>query len=240
MNLSSRVLIVLFPFLLVSYAFAGKKVLYFDDAETVGKGKYQMENYLSYLRNKRDAEGSYIFNFTYGLGERTDAALNIPIGYLRSHGNINFDISDPSFEIKHKFYEKEKASLAIKPYISIPVKKESPFSEGRITYGITLISQWEGDKFTLYSNSSYMVHGNNPLKDGEFFQSLSLEYPIRESLSLISTVYLSFNDRREFGAIAGIGYSKGNIEIGLGVGKNFHSSNVFSVYGGLTYKFFLP
>lgn len=109
MKLPSRILISLCPFLFVPYAFAGKKALYFDDAETVGKGKYQVENYLSYIKNKEGTESSYIFNFTYGLGEKTDAALNIPIGYLRTHGNVS----------------KNQVSFAIKPYIGIPVKKEA-------------------------------------------------------------------------------------------------------------------
>lgn len=87
----------------------------------------------------------------------------------------------------------------------------------------------EHNKLVFYSNSSYIVHGDRPLKDKEFFQSLSLEYSIREDLSIISTVYVSFNDKRESGTIVGIGYSKDNIEMGLGVGKIFSSSNVFSL-----------
>jgi hypothetical protein len=38
--------------------------------------------------------------------------------------------------------------------------------------------------------------------------------------------------------LIGVGYSKGKIEIGVGIGKNFIGENDYSFYGGLTYRFF--
>ncbi|MFN3869877.1 MAG: transporter [Aquificaceae bacterium] len=225
----------LFPF---SLTFAGKKALYWDDTETLGKGRYQIENYFFYTKTKEDSKGSYIFNFTYGLKPKVDIAVNVPFGYLKAYGNTYSDMEDPSFELKYKFYERKDLSFAIKPFISVPVNKNSRFSEGNISYGLTLVSQVDHDKITFYSNSSYMVHKNRPIGEREFFQSLSLEYAITNEFSFISSFYLSAYKKTERGGVFGIGYSKGKVEVGVGVGKTFTSKNRYNLYGGLTYRFF--
>ena len=222
-----------------SFAFAGKKALIWDDAETVKAGNSQIENYFFYTKNKREREGSYIFNFTYGYNDKTDIALNIPFGYLKNYENTYSDISDPSVEVKYRFFERENLKFAIKPFLGIPVKKDSDFSKGSLSYGITLVSQLEVDKFIFYANSSFMVHKSRIVGQNEIFQSVSGEYNIKDNFSIISSFYLShYDSQTEKGGLIGIGYSVGTIEIGIAVGKNFTTKNDYSFYGGLTYRFF--
>ncbi len=227
-------LFLLFYLLPLPLSFAGKKSLYWDDTETLGEGRYQVENYLFYTKTKEDSRGSYIFNFTYGLKSKVDIAVNVPFGYLKAYGNTYSDMEDLSFELKYKFYEKKDLSFAVKPFISLPFNKNSRFSEGEISYGLTFVSQVDHNKVIFYSNSSYMVH----IGEKEFFQSLSLEYAITEEFSLISSLYLSEYKKREMGGVFGIGYSKGKVEVGVGLGKSFTSKNRYNLYGGLTYRFF--
>ncbi|MFN3813018.1 MAG: transporter [Aquificaceae bacterium] len=235
------VLVLTFLFFLpIPYSLAGKKALYWDDTETLGKGKYQVENYLFYTKEKDGKKGSYIFNLTYGLSPRIDIALNVPVGYLKVYGNTYSDMADPFFELKYKFYKKKELSFAIKPYFSIPFNKHSQFSEGNVSYGITLVSQLEHDKLTFYANSSYMVHKDRPLGKNELFQSLSFEYSITDSFSMISSLYVSSYKGTEKGGLVGIGYSKGKVELGSGIGKIFSSKNDFTIYWGLTYRLYDP
>lgn len=222
----------------VIFAFAGKKALIWDDTETLGKGNSQNENYFFYTKNCSERDGSYIFNFTYGYNDKTDIALNIPVGYLKSYENTYSDMADPFFEVKYRFFESKNINFAIKPFVGIPVKRESSFSERHISYGITLVSQIEFDKITLYANSSYMVHKDRPFGENEIFQSISLEYNFTENFSAISSFYISSYDKTQKGGLVGIGYSWKKVEIGVGVGKIFGSENDYSIYSGITFRFF--
>lgn len=222
-----------------SFSFAGKKALIWDDTETLGKGNYQNENYFFYTkRNTFEKEGSYIFNLTYGYNDKTDLALNIPVGYVKNFENTYSDVADPFFEVKYRFFEGENVNFAIKPFIGIPINKDSDFSEHHLSYGITLISQANYDKVNLYANSSYMVHRERLFGKNELFQSISFEYNFSESFSLISSVYISIYDETEEGGLIGIGYNYNKIEIGLGIGKNFRPRNDYSIYAGITFRFF--
>ncbi|WP_028949998.1 transporter [Sulfurihydrogenibium subterraneum] len=219
-------------------AFAGKKALIWDDTETLGTGNYQNENYFFYKKHTDESDGSYIFNFTYGYNDKTDLALNIPFGYLKNYENAYSDISDPFVEVKYRFFEKDGLKFAIKPFLGIPVKKDSDFSEHHLSYGITLVSQADFERLTFYANTSFMVHKNRISGQNEFFQSISAEYYLTDALSVITTFYLSSYDKTEKGGLIGIGYSKGKVEIGIGLGKIFNPDNNYSFYGGITFKFF--
>ncbi len=220
------------------YSFAGKKALIWDDTETVGKGNYQVENYFFYTKDVEEKEGSYIFNFTFGYNDKTDLAVNIPFGYLKTYENTYSDISDPFFEIKYRFYEKDNLKFSIKPFISIPVKKESKFSCKEISYGLTLTGQLKEGKFSFYSNTSFMVHQNRISGENEFFQSISTEYSIKDNFSVIGSLYLSSYGETKKGGVIGFGYFLGKMEIGFGIGKRFDSKNDFSIYSGITVKFY--
>ncbi|WP_345780593.1 transporter [Sulfurihydrogenibium sp.] len=218
--------------------YAGKKALIWDDTETLGTGNSQNENYFFYKKTMDEKEGSYIFNFTYGANDKTDIALNVPFGYLKNYENVYTDISDPSVEVKYRFYEKDGIKFAIKPFLGIPVKHDSEFSEHHFSYGITLVSQFNLEKITFYANSSYMVHKNRILGQNEFFQSISAEYNLSDNLSIISTLFLSSYGQTEEGGLIGVGYSKGKIEISFGIGKLFKPQNDYSIYSGITFRFF--
>jgi len=225
-------------FIFSTNAFAGKKALIYDDTETLGTGNYQNENYLFYKKDIEESDGSYIFNFTYGWNDKTDLAINIPFGYLKNYENTYSDISDPSIEIKYKFFEKDNLKFAIKPFLGIPVKKDSDFSEGHFQYGITLVSQYEIEKWSFYANTSFMIHKGRLMGENEFFQSLSAEYNINDNFSVIGTLYLSSYGETKKGGIIGFGYSFSKFEMGLGIGKVFNPENNYSIYAGFTIKFF--
>ncbi|MCX7760759.1 MAG: transporter [Hydrogenothermaceae bacterium] len=232
-----RLAVAIFVFL-QSYAYAGKKALIWDDTETLGTSNSQNENYFFYTDNLGEKEGSYIFNFTYGYNDLTDVAINIPVGYLESYENTYSDMADPFVEVKYRFFDKNGVKFAIKPYLGYPIKKHSEFSEHHISYGITLISQIDLEQFRMYANSSYMVHKDRPLGEYEIFQSLSIEYNFTENFSVISSLYISSYGETEKGGLIGIGYSKGKVEIGLGIGKMFNLENNYSIYSGITFRFF--
>ncbi|MGC8942333.1 MAG: hypothetical protein ACP5KF_06700 [Sulfurihydrogenibium sp.] len=229
---------VIIPLLLSTNAFAGKKALIWDDTETLGTGNSQNENYFFYKKSVDERDGSYIFNFTYGANDKTDIAINIPFGYVKNYENVYSDISDPSLEVKYRFFEKDGLKFAIKPFLGLPLKKDSEFSERHFSYGITLVSQLDFEKFNFYANTSYMVHKDRIIGQNEFFQSLSVEYFINQEFSVISTVFFSSYEESEKGGLIGFGYSKGKVEFSFGIGKIFKPQNDYSIYSGITFRFF--
>lgn len=218
-------------------SYAGKKALIWDDTETLGTGNSQNENYFFYTSNIAEKDGSYIFNFTYGYNDKTDIAVNIPFGYLKSFENTYSDMADPFFEIKYRFYNREGLKFAIKPFIAIPIKKSSEFSEKRQSYALTLVSQYREENFTLYGNTTYMVH-REKFSDDEFFQSLSFDYSLTENFSMVATLYLSYHERLEKGGLIGFSYNTRKTEMAIGVGKLFRQDNNYSIFAGITFRFF--
>lgn len=220
-----------------SISFAGKKALIWDDTETLGTGNSQNENYFFYTKNMGEKDGSYIFNFTYGYNDETDLAINIPFGYLKSFENTYSDVGDPFVEVKYRFFQKDGLKLAIKPFLGIPVKRESSFSEDHFTYAITLVSQLVLEKITFYANSTYMVH-REKMEEGEVFQSLSLDYRVSENFSIVSSLYFSHYDGWRKGGLVGFSYNTRKVETAIGLGRVFNPQNDYSIYAGITFRFF--
>ncbi|MCX7737898.1 MAG: transporter [Hydrogenothermaceae bacterium] len=236
--LAKRIILSFLCLLTVFYPVkAGKKALIWDDTETLGTSNSQNENYFFYTKNLSEIDGSYIFNFTYGYNDKTDIAMNIPFGYLKSFENTYSDMGDPFFEVKYRFYEKNSLKLAIKPFVGIPVKRESNFSESHFSYALTLVSQLNFDRFTLYGNSTYMVH-KEKVEENEIFQSLSIDCRLNSNFNLVSSLYLSYYEELRKGGLIGISYSWRKLEMAIGIGKVFSSDNDYSLYGGVTFRFF--
>lgn len=146
-------------------------------------------------------------------------------------------MADPFFEVKYRFYEKENLKFAIKPFVAIPVRSESNFSERHLSYAITLVSQFEKGNFTFYGNTTYMVH-REKLEEDEIFQSLSLDYAIKENFNVVTTLYLSRYDGWKKGGLIGIAYNTRKTEMAVGIGKLFRQDNNYSIFAGITFRFF--
>lgn len=233
----SAVFVLLFMF---NVSFGGKKALIWDDTDTMGTGHTQNENYFFYTKDISQRDGSYVLNITYGLNDLGDLAVNVPFGYMRIVETTYTDFADPSIEYKHRFYDNGNLKFALKPVVAIPVKPDSPHSEGRVSYGLTLITQYNSpdQRYKFFANTQYTVHRDRPFGNYELFQSVSAEYYFTQNLSVISTFYVVSYENLRSGFLVGVGYTGNRFEIGVGIGRNFSSQNDYSFYGGLTFRLF--
>lgn len=144
-----------------------------DDTGTQGAGNWQLE-----LMAQRDRHGaladagvgpvqqrnrSTLFNpvLTYGIGETVDIAVGV--NYLRSrtseNGLLAQDASgkgDSSLELKWRFYDKEGASLALKPALSVPTGNEDKgLGTGRAYWSVNFIGMVEPRPWAVFGNVAY-------------------------------------------------------------------------------------
>jgi len=219
MNGKLRLKSILFLFLsfcLFEYAHAGKKILISEDAETLGKGGFQNENYLS---RKEQKTTEYTFNLTYGLLDKVNVGLSISFEYANK-----LYLSNPSLNIKRKFFEEKDTKGAF------GLSSELLTKEGVVRYSPSLTLQTFLEDLTLYATSLY------GFRDKVFSQYASAEWSFIKGLSLIATgFYISENSQT--GAIVGFALSKGNWEFALGVRKISKNNERASTLAGLTIKF---
>jgi len=202
--------------LLFSSAHAGKKILLFEDAETLGKGGFQSEHYLSRQEPRTTA---YTFTLSYGLLEKVDVGLNLPFEYSNK-----LESSNISLDLKWNFFEKGETKGAFK------FSSELPTKEGAVKYGPTLALQTSFERLSFYAVSSY------ELKEKVFFQSASVEWKMVENLSLVATGFYLSEDSRT-GLVGGLSFSGKNWEFALGVQKILKDKEKPSVVAGFTVRF---
>ena len=214
-RLKSTLLLSL-SFCLFEYAYAGKKILIFEDAQTLGKGGFQNENYLT---RKEPKTTEYTFNLTYGLMDRVDVGLNFPFKYTKK-----LDSSNVFLDLKWKFFEAGDTKGAFK------LSSELPTKEGVVKYGPSLTLQTSFENLSLYATSFY------EFRDKVFSQYASAEWNLTKELSFIATGFYISEDS-QVGMIVGFALSKGNWEIALGIQRVFKDKEKASTLAGLTIRF---
>jgi hypothetical protein len=144
-----------------------------DDTGTQGAGNWQLE--LMAQRDRHGALGdagvgpvqqrirSTLFNpvLSHGIGETVDIAFGV--NYLRSrtseNGLLAGDASgkgDSSLELKWRFYDKDGASLALKPGLSLPTGNEGKgLGTGRTFWSVNLIGMIEPKPWAVFGNVAY-------------------------------------------------------------------------------------
>ncbi len=103
-----------------------------DDTGTQGKGKFQFELNGSYGRNKDNGVATKTTQIstalTYGLSDTADIVFTLPYEHIKKEDSgvvtKGDGISDISFEIKWRFYEKDGLSFGFKPGFALPTGDE--------------------------------------------------------------------------------------------------------------------
>jgi len=177
-----------------------------DDAGTQGTGKFQIEVNGEYASNKtteggvttKETAGEVGFIFSYGITDATDLVLGLPYQRFQvKEDDVTLGredgLSDVSFEVKHRFYEKDGLSLGVKPAVTLPTgDEEKGLGAGKPSYGVTFISTKEMEPFTLHLNAGYS-HNEYKLdadanRKGLWHVSLASEYGATENLKLVANI----------------------------------------------------
>lgn len=241
-----------------SVSFAARPLVT-DDAGTVGKKKVQLEMGVeaSFWKDTEDGvetkdketEASAVL--TYGLTDTIDLVASVPYTWhkIEEDGATIFDqngISDVSFEVKWRFFEKDGLGLALKPGIFLPTgDHEEGFGSGRVNCGITFIATKEFDPFALHFNASYRRNENKVDERRDLYAaSLAATYKVIKGLNLVGNVGFERNadpekDTMPAFALVGLNYAITDflmVDAGVKFGLNKQEAD-HAFIGGLTLNF---
>ena len=219
-----------------------------DDTGTQGAGKFQLELIGEHARDNHDIATEPASIFTAGLRDNVDLVLSIPYHLLRfrdheGHMITEHGISDIGIEIKWRFYDRERLSLALKPGITLPIgDDEKGLGDGKTSYGLAFISTREIDPIILHLDVSF-TKNRRELRD-VWHYSLAAEYTATRKLKLVGNVGGEANPDRGssthpafiLGGLIYSLYENLDLDIGIKAGLNQAEAD-YHILAGLTYRF---
>lgn len=245
--------------MMTTAAYAGHPLVT-DDTGTQGRGKGQVEVGLSFFYDKDKADeltthkadgGDASVGITVGLLETLDVVVGLPYTwYSLEENNVRIDradgISDITFDVKWRFFEKDGWSLALKPGFSLPTGDEDKgLGAGRAGYRFFLIGTKEFDPFAIHVNAGYICNENNFEERRDLWHaSIAAEYEVIKDIKLMANIGTERNpdpvsDNHPAFALGGISYDVSEkITVDAGVKYGFTSTETdWTVLTGLTVKF---
>lgn len=232
-----------------------------DDAETQGRGKFQLEVNAQYDHDKETAAGATVKTtggqaasiLSYGIVDTTDLVLGLPYQWItvREDGATVSDergISDMTFEVKWRFFEKEGLRVAFKPGVSFPTgNKKKGLGAGKAGYGAFFIASGEAKPWDFHFNVGYRRNENTVDVDERkdiWHGSLAATYQVIKNLKAVANTGIEKNtdkscDREPAFLLGGIIYSIGeNFDFDFGVKKGMNEAEIdYSVLGGTAFRF---
>ncbi|MHB8771155.1 MAG: transporter [Syntrophales bacterium] len=196
---------------LLSSAAWGSHPLITDDAETQGKGKFQVEVNGQYDSDRETVDGVSVKErgtqiatiLSYGLTDTADLVLSLPYQWSKikedditvsdEHG-----LGDTTFEFKWRFFEQDGLMLALKPGLILPTGSESRgLGAGRIGYQAFLIGTKMADPWEFHANVGYIGNENKVDERRDIWHaSLAGEYELIENLELVANIGIERNRDR--------------------------------------------
>lgn len=236
-----------FTLIVTSGSVYGAHPLVTDDTGTQGSGKSQIEVNGEYAVDKssiggvvtKEKAGEVGFIVSHGVSDSTDVVLGIPYQRFQVKENgVTSDredgLSDVAVEVKHRFYDKDGLSLAVKPGLSLPTgDEEMGLGAGKPGYGVTLIATKEAGLGKFHFNaginhSEYKLQADKDTNRNDVWHlSLAGEYAAMESLTFVANIGVERNGDKTSNsypafALAGLIYSatdhldiNGGVKFGL-------------------------
>lgn len=250
--------LVLYAVLFLPTAARAAHPLITDDADTQGKGKFQIEATGTWNTDQDNQSGGGMREisslaglvFTAGVSETLDLVLEFPYVWTETKeaGQItkNDGFLDTVAAAKWRFYEERKLSLAIKPGILLPTGDENKgFGTGKIGYGATVISTAEREPWAFDLNLAYYRLDNKVDERADiWFGSLASRLKVAEVWTLVGeagVIRNSDKDDSSHPAFAQIGFSyspKEDLDLSAGVLMGLNAVEVDeAVRLGLTVRF---
>jgi hypothetical protein len=189
---------LLFP----SYEALAVHPLISDEAETLGRGKAELEVSAEFGHEREGGvtENSAVINtvLTYGLRDDIDVVLAVPYerkSTAREEGGSRRGIGDIGVEVRWKFLEKEPLYFALKPAVTLPTGDDDKgLGTGRMTYGLSLVTTIEVKPWELHLNGGYVRSENRIAERRNIWRaSLGVEYEPTERYEFIADVGVETN-----------------------------------------------
>ncbi len=193
---------------------------------------------------------------TYGILDPLDAIVTVPYQFVRqTQGGETTDnngFGDVALALKWRFFgEKEGLQFAIKPSVTFPTGDEAKgLGFGREAYGITLISTFEREEWSVSANLGYLHNEYGLQSDRDAYRqdiwsaSLSGQYEFFEKLWLVGEVGVLTNpdvtsDTPPAYILGGFIYEiTKNIDLDMGYRYGLNKPMVdYSILAGITIRF---
>lgn len=237
----------------------GSHPLITDDAETQGKGNFQVEVNGQYDFDKETVDGvtaestgaEVMTILSYGLTDNTDLVLSLPYQWakVKEDGVTVYDekgISDTTVEVKWRFFDKDGLLLALKPGVILPTGNESRgLGAGRVGYQAFLIGTKMAEPWEFHANLGYIGNENKVDEEKSIWHaSLAAEYELFKNLELAANIGIERNrDKTRNGnpafLLGGIEYEVAeSMSLGLGVKYGLTAAETdWSFLAGMAFRF---
>jgi len=240
-----KILYLIF-FITATSSFAyGARPLSTDDAGTVEKGHFEIEDGFEYVK-QNDEEYNLSFVLKHGITENLDLGIEAPYKFINFRESEDTDgIGDMSVTSKYNFLDKGGGlpSLAL----SFSIKTETGNGEknlgtSEVDYGLNGIMSKEIGRYILHLNLGYTLVGD-PGQDTVSY-GLAMEYAIDERINIVTevlgeTVGDGDFDDNPFSGLLGLNYALSEIvtfDCGTGYEISDASSD-YTIVAGLTLGF---
>lgn len=237
----------------------GAHPLITDDTGTQGKGRFQIEVNGQYDSDRETVKGASLEStgsqiattLSYGMSENADLVLSLPYqwGKVKEDGVALYDekgISDTTFEVKWRFYEKDGLSLALKPGVRIPTgNDEKGLGAGKTGFHAFLIGSKEVASWAFHGNVGYIMNENKADEEKNFWQaSLAATYEAVKGLKVVGNIGIERNrdktaDKDPAFLLGGVIYSLSHsfdIDFGVKYGLTAPETD-WSVMAGAAFRF---
>jgi hypothetical protein len=246
-------------FLLFHAVAWGAHPLITDDAGTQGKGKFQTEVSGQHDSDKETVNGvsaeltggQIATTLSYGVIENADLVLSLPYQWdkVKEGGVTVYDekgVSDMTFEVKWRFFEKDGLSLALKPGVKIPTgNDEKGLGAGRTGYQAFFIGSKEAAPWAFHVNVGYIGNENKTDEEKNIWHaSFATTCEVVKNLKLVGNIGIERNrdktaDKDPAFLLGGVIYSvteRFDIDFGVKYGLNAAETD-WSLMVGTAFRF---
>jgi hypothetical protein len=193
---------VVLSLLFLSSAFA-ERPLRTDDAYTIGKGTFQVETGLDYLRSdNHDKEFATTLTLSYGVLEQMD--MEVGGAYLfvyPDEGEKENGFGDTALKIKYRLLDQKDwiPSFAVSGTLILPTASESKgLGSGKKDFTLNTIFTWNLSKtFQLHANLGYTFTGEHGVNN-ELNYSGAVQFSLSDKWALVGEIVgvNNFNGRK--------------------------------------------
>jgi len=227
-----------------SFAYAARP-LSTDDAGTVEKGHFEIENGFEYVKQD-DEEYNLSLALKYGTSENLHFGVEVPYKFINFKESTNVDgMGDVKISSKYRFWDERERLPGLALGFSIKTETgdgEKSLGTSEVDYGLNGIVSKEIGKLASHLNIGYTFVGE-PGEDTLSY-SCAMEYPINEDLNISGEVTgeTDFNgnfDDNPFNGLVGLNYALNEVAIfDFGVGFEISDASPdYTITTGLTLEF---
>jgi hypothetical protein len=225
-----------------------------EDTGTQGKGRFQLE--LTTEHGYRDEdyaaehERQYAATLSFGVRDNLDVIFTLPYQRVSPHAGDGIEthsgISDMGVDVKWRFLENDRLSMALKPGITFPTGDEAAgLGSGKSAYSLFLVTTIEPEPWALHLHLGYLRHRNvADEREGIWHTSLGGWREFGKKLKIVGDIGANTNtdktsDNETAFLILGVIYSHNpDFDLDAGIKRGLTNAETdYTLLGGVAFRF---